>query len=99
MVSAVVEHMQANKVKSVGYIGFSDSWGDANYNALKAGAASGALEVTTNERYARADTAVTGQMLKVLATNPDAIFVSSASGRSCLCLLTTTTALSARSAK
>ena len=75
MLSAVVEHMQANKVKSVGYIGFSDSWGDANYNALKTGAASGALEVTTNERYARADTAVTGQMLKVLATNPDAIFV------------------------
>lgn len=75
MLSAVIEHMQANKVKSVGYIGFSDSWGDANYNALKSGSAGAGLEVTTNERYARADTAVTGQVLKVLATNPDAIFV------------------------
>ncbi|MCE9659038.1 MAG: ABC transporter substrate-binding protein [Burkholderiales bacterium] len=75
MVSALVEHMQANKVKTVGYIGFSDSWGDANYNSLKGGGAAAGLEVTTNERYTRADTAVTGQMLKVLASNPDAIFV------------------------
>ena len=75
MVSALVEHMQANKVKTVGYIGFSDSWGDANYNSLKSSGGAAGLDVTTNERYARADTAVTGQMLKVLASNPDAIFV------------------------
>ena len=75
MVSALVEHMQANKVKSVGYIGFSDSWGDANYNSLKSSGGAAGLDVITNERYARADTAVTGQMLKVLASNPDAIFV------------------------
>lgn len=75
MVSAIVEHMQAHKVKAVGYIGFSDSWGDANYKTIvKDGAAAG-MEVTSNERYARADTSVTGQMLKVLATHPDAIFV------------------------
>ena len=75
MVSAVVEHMQANKVKTVGYIGFADSWGDANYNALKNSGGPAGLDVATNERYARGDTAVTGQMLKVLSTNPDAIFV------------------------
>lgn len=75
MVSAIVEHMQANKVKTVGYIGFADSWGDANYNAMKNGGAAAGLDVATNERYARGDTAVTGQMLKVLAANPDAIFV------------------------
>ena len=75
MVSALVEHMQANKVKTVGYIGFSDSWGDANYNSLKSSGGAAGLDVTSNERYARADTAVTGQMLKVLASNPDAIFV------------------------
>ena len=75
MVGAIVEHMQANKVKSVGYIGFSDSWGDANYNSLKSGGGAAGLDITTNERYTRADTAVTGQMLKVLASNPDAIFV------------------------
>ena len=75
MLNAVVEHMEAHKVKTVAYIGFADSWGDANYNALKNGSGPAGLEVTTNERYARPDTAVTGQMLKVLGSNPDAIFV------------------------
>jgi branched-chain amino acid transport system substrate-binding protein len=75
MVSAIVEHMQAHKVKTAGYIGFSDSWGDANYNTFKTDAAANGIEVTSNERYARPDTSVAGQMLKVLAPNPDAIFV------------------------
>jgi branched-chain amino acid transport system substrate-binding protein len=75
MVSALVEHMQAARVKTVGYIGFSDSWGDLNYNHMKTGGTAAGMEITTNERYARSDTSVTGQMLKVLATNPDAIFV------------------------
>ncbi len=75
MVSAVVEHMQAAKVKTVGFIGFSDSWGDLNYNHMKGAGTAAGVEVMTNERYARGDTSVTGQMLKVLATNPDAIFV------------------------
>ncbi|MEO6407327.1 MAG: ABC transporter substrate-binding protein [Burkholderiaceae bacterium] len=75
MVSALVEHMQAHKVKTVGYIGFSDSWGDANYSTLKKNGAAAGIEVTTDERYGRGDTGVTGQMLKVLTSNPDAIFV------------------------
>ncbi len=75
MVSAIVEHMQAHKVKTVGYIGFSDSWGDANYGSIMKNGAAAGMEITSNERYARGDTSVTGQMLKVLTTNPDAIFV------------------------
>ncbi len=75
MVGAVVEHMLAHKVKTVGYIGFSDSWGDANYNSIMKNGAAAGIEITSNERYARGDTSVTGQMLKVLATSPDAIFV------------------------
>ena len=30
---------------------------------------------STNERYARADTSVTGQVLKIIAANPDAVVV------------------------
>ena len=75
MVDAVVEHMSAAKVKNVGFIGFSDSWGEGNYNSLKAKGAAAGIEVSSNERYARTDTSVTSQMLKVLAANPDAIFV------------------------
>ncbi len=75
MVDALVEHMSANKVKNVGFIGFSDAWGDMTYNSMKDGGASSGLKVVSNERYGRADTSVAGQMLKLMATNPDAVFV------------------------
>lgn len=75
MVDALVEHMAANKVKSVGFIGFSDAWGDLTYNSIKASVAPAGINLTSNERYARPDTSVTGQLLKLMATNPDAVFV------------------------
>ena len=40
MVDAVVERMKANGVKTVGYIGFTDAWGDLVYDALHEGAPS-----------------------------------------------------------
>jgi len=75
MMSAVAEHMKANGVKTVGFIGFSDGWGDLMYNATTSLAASHGYKVVTNERYARADTSVTGQVLKIMAANPDAVVV------------------------
>ncbi len=78
MVDAVVEHMAAHKVKSAGYIGFGDPWGDLNYASLQKIGGTHGINVTSNERYARTDTSVTAQMLKVVATNPDAIFVGAA---------------------
>lgn len=75
MVSAVVDHMVANGVKKVGYIGFTDSWGDQNYAALTQLAAAKGITVATNERYNRVDTSVTAQVLRILATKPDAVFI------------------------
>lgn len=75
MMSAVVEHMKSKGVKTIGYIGFSDSWGDLVLKAVEQHAASAGIKVLTNERYARADTSVTGQVIKVLAANPDAVVV------------------------
>jgi branched-chain amino acid transport system substrate-binding protein len=75
MMSAVVEHMQKAGVKTVGYIGFSDSWGDLVLKALQQHAEPAGIKVVTDERYARADTSVTGQVIKVLAANPDAVVV------------------------
>ncbi len=75
MMSAVVEHMKARGVKTVGYIGFSDTWGDLVYNATEKHAGPAGIKIVTNERYARADTSVTGQVLKVIAANPDAVVV------------------------
>jgi len=75
MMSAVVEHLKAHGAKSVGYIGFSDTWGDLVYNALQSLAPAGGFKIITNERYARADTSVTGQVLKIMAANPDVVVV------------------------
>ena len=73
MVSAVIERMKASKVKTVGYIGFSDAWGDLVYDALKKAAEPQGIKVVSNERYARADSSVTGQVLKIVALRPDAV--------------------------
>jgi len=73
MVAAVVERMKAANVKKAAYIGFSDSWGDLVYDATMKSVAGSSIEVVTNERYARADTSVAGQTLKIVAARPDAV--------------------------
>lgn len=78
MVDAIVERMKRNGVKTVGYIGFSDAWGDLVYNALQKAAPGAGIKVLGNERYARADSSVTGQVLKLLAMNPDAVMTGGA---------------------
>jgi branched-chain amino acid transport system substrate-binding protein len=75
MASGVFEHMKANNVKTVGYIGFSDSWGDLWVKEFKALAEPMGLQLVAEERYARADTSVAGQCLKLVAAKPDAILV------------------------
>jgi branched-chain amino acid transport system substrate-binding protein len=69
----VVDKMKAAGVKTVGYIGFSDAWGDLVFDALNKAAAPAGIKVLTNERYARADQSVTGQVLKIVAARPDAV--------------------------
>lgn len=73
MMGAVAENMKATGVKTVGYIGFSDSWGDLVLSGLKANAEAAGIKVIAEERYGRLDTSVAGQVLKVLAANPDAV--------------------------
>lgn len=73
MMSAVVEHMKAKGIKTVGYIGYSDSWGDLVLNSLKQYAEPAGIKIIAEERYARADTSVTGQVIKLLGVDPDAV--------------------------
>ncbi len=65
--------MKKNGIKTVGYIGFSDAWGDLVYDSLMKAAEPAGIKVLTNERYARSDQSVTGQALKVVAARPDAV--------------------------
>jgi len=71
----VYEHMKAHNVKTVGYIGYSDSYGDLWFNDFKAQGVPMGLTLVDEERFARPDTSVTGQVLKLVAANPDAILV------------------------
>jgi branched-chain amino acid transport system substrate-binding protein len=71
----VFDHMKAAGVKTVGYIGFSDSWGDLWVRQFKALAEPMGLKMVAEERFARPDTSVAGQALKLVAAKPDAILV------------------------
>ena len=73
MVAAVVDRMKKTGVKTVGYIGFNDAWGDLVYDALQKSVAGTDLKIVTNERYARTDTSVTAQALRNVAAAPDVV--------------------------
>ena len=74
MVSAVVERMKTSGVKSVAYIGFSDALGDLANDSLVRSADAAGIKVVANERYGRTDASVAGQVLKIMAARPDAVF-------------------------
>lgn len=87
MVKVIADRMHREGVKTTGFIGFSDSWGDLVYNGAKAAEKAGDFQVTSNERYARTDTSVTAQALKVLATKPDAVIDGGSATQGALPLL------------
>lgn len=71
----IVDSMVAKGVKTVGFIGYADSWGDDILAALKAVGTEKGIEVVIEERYARGDTTTTPQMLKIFGQRPDAVFI------------------------
>ncbi|MDU6240862.1 MAG: ABC transporter substrate-binding protein [Bradyrhizobium sp.] len=75
MGKVLYEHMKAHNIKTVGYIGYSDSYGDLWFNDLKNQGVPMGITIVDEERFARPDTSVTGQVLKLVAANPDAILV------------------------
>ena len=75
MGKVLYQHMKANNVKTIGYIGYSDSYGDLWFNDLKTQTGPMGMTIVDEERFARPDTSVAGQVLKLVAANPDAILV------------------------
>src|SRR6266705_5704148 len=59
MGKVLYEHMKAHAIKTVGYIGYSDSYGDLWVNDFKAQAVPLGLTMVDEERFARPDTSVT----------------------------------------
>src|SRR5438270_5004234 len=74
-IQPILKDMAKRGVKTAAFIGFSDPWGDLCFNAFKDAAPAYNIKIVADERYARTDNSVTGQVLKVLSKKPDAIFV------------------------
>lgn len=75
MAGALVGHMKANGVKALGFIGYSDAYGEDWLAAIKPMLEKEGIRLTTVERFNRTDTSVSGQVLKIVASRPDAVLV------------------------
>ena len=76
MSTAIVDHMAASGVKTVAFIGFSDAYGEGWHQEFSKAAAAKNLQIVANERYARTDTSVTGQVLKMISAKADAVLIA-----------------------
>jgi branched-chain amino acid transport system substrate-binding protein len=74
--SALIAHMRRAGVKTVGFIGYNDPYGEAWYKTVTPMFEKAGIRIVANERYNRADTSVTGQVLKLKTAMPDAVFVA-----------------------
>jgi branched-chain amino acid transport system substrate-binding protein len=75
MADAIAVNMKANGVKTLGYIGFNDAYGESWLGEIKRSAQTAGIKVVAEEKYNRNDASVTGQVLKLVAANPDAVLI------------------------
>ena len=75
MAHPIVEHMKKNGVKTVGFLGYTDAYGELWLKEFTAQGEKSGIKVVATERFARSDTSVTPQALKLVSANPDAMLV------------------------
>ena len=75
MAHAVVGLMKKQGVKTIGFLGYTDAYGELWLKAITAESEKSGMKIVATERFARADTSVTAQALKLTAANPDAMLV------------------------
>jgi branched-chain amino acid transport system substrate-binding protein len=78
MADAIADHMAQQGVKTMAFIGFNDGYGDGWLTETERVAKAHGIRVVDVERYARTDTSVTGQVLKIMAAKPDAVLIGAA---------------------
>jgi len=76
MADAIVENMKANGVTTMGYIGFSDAYGESWLHEMRRAAAAAGIKIVADERYNRTDASTMGQVVKLMSLNPQAILVA-----------------------
>lgn len=75
MAGALVGHMKETKVKTLAFIGYSDAFGEGWLREMKPLLEAAGIQMPVVERYNRADTSVSGQVLKIVAAKPDAVLI------------------------
>ena len=75
MAHAMVTLMKKQGVKTIGFLGYTDAYGEQWLKAITAAGEKAGIKVIATERFARSDTSVTAQALKLVAANPDAMLV------------------------
>ena len=78
MADAIAVSMKANGIKTMGYIGFADAYGDGWLGEIRRSAQTAGIKLVAEEKYNRNDPSVTGQVLKLIAANPEAILIGAA---------------------
>jgi branched-chain amino acid transport system substrate-binding protein len=78
MADVMTRTMVSRNVKTVGFIGFADSYGDSWFNEFSKFAELRHIKVVASERFNRTDASVTGQTLKLMAAKPDAVLIAGA---------------------
>ena len=72
----LVAAMSKRGVKTVGFIGRNDTYGENWHKTFAPMAQKAGIQIVANERYNRQDTSVTAQVLKLMAAKPDAMIVA-----------------------
>lgn len=76
MADAIAVHMKANGVTTLGFIGFNDAYGEGWLQEMRRSAATAGIKIVVEERFNRTDASTTGQVLKIVAANPQAVLVA-----------------------
>ena len=72
---ATVLDMAKNGIKTVGYIGYNEAYGESWLNEFKKAAEKHKVQIVATEQYSPKDTSVTAQILKIVAANPQAVLI------------------------
>jgi len=75
MAHPIVEHMKKQGVKTLGFLGYTDAYGELWLKQMEKVIGAAGIKLVAAERFARTDTSATPQALKLVSANPDAILV------------------------
>jgi branched-chain amino acid transport system substrate-binding protein len=75
MAHPIVEHMKKTGIKTIGFLGYTDAYGELWLKEMEKQAGAAGIKIVAVERFARTDTSATPQALKLVSANPDAILV------------------------